>query len=180
MERHDAWPVALDKWLSEARDTNPYATAESLRQWDNVIRNHTADALEAVASQWRNWYTEAHRDLPTPSREHPWPDRSQLARVQDLKRAADQCSAEASRVRAQEMPSQDRVFHRLRANDGLLDLLVACDARLAGHVDALVALAHPGPLEDEPSRRLRLETALAAVLAALGERQAALAPPTPF
>jgi hypothetical protein len=180
MERHDAWPVALDKWLSEARDTNPYATADSLRQWDNVIRNHAADALEAVASQWRAWYTEAHRSLPTPTREHPWPDRDAMARVQDLKHLADQCSAEASRVRAQEMPSQDRVFHRLRGNDNLLDLLVACDARLAGHVDLLLALAHPGPLADEAARRPRLATALSAVLDALGERQTALAPATPF
>ncbi len=180
MERHDTWPVALDKWLSEARDANPYATAESLRSWDNVIRNHVADALEAVAGQWRLWYTEAHRTLPTPTRAHPWPDREAMAWVQDLKRVADQCSAEASRVRAQEMPAEDRVFHRLRAHDGLLDLLMACDARLAGHVDALVALARPGAIGDEAARRPRLLEALSAVQHVLQERQAALAPATPF
>ncbi len=180
MERQDAWPVALDKWLSEARDTNPYATAEGMRAWDSVIRNHVADALEAAASRWRGWYTEAHRALPTPSREHPWPDRDQMARVQDLKRVADQCSAEGARVRAQEMPAHDRVFHRLRGNDSLLDLLLACDARLAGHVDILQAAAEPGALAEEPARRRKLEAALAAVAAALAERLAAMAPPAPF
>lgn len=180
MERQDAWPVALDKWRSEARDTNPYATADSLRAWDGVIRNHVADALEGAASRWRGWYTEAHRALPTPSREHPWPDRGQMARVQELKRVADQCSGEASRVRAQEMPAHDRVFHRLRANDGLLDLLLACDARLAGHVDALWAAAAPGALAEEPARRRQLDAALAAVAAALAERVTAMAPPSPF
>jgi len=180
MERHDPWPVALEKWLSEAQDVNPYASAASMRAWDNVIRNHVADALEAVAGQWRRWYTEAHGALPTPSRDHPWPDRAQMAAVQDLQRLAADCSAEAASVRAQEMPGQDRVFNRLRSHDGLLDLLMACDARLAGHVDRLQALAVPGPLADEPNRRAQLEVVLGLVREALRDRQQALAPPTPF
>jgi hypothetical protein len=180
MERKEPWSVAWRKWLSESSDTNPYATADSLRAWDNVIRNAAADALEAAAARWREWAMSAQRALPMPSREHPLPDPEQMAAVRALQRTAAACSDKAAAVRALEMPAHDRVFHRLRNQEPLLEALIAYDAELAACVEALADLAGPGSLAEEPDRRVRLETTLSLLAKTLRARQEALIPRMPL
>jgi hypothetical protein len=179
VERHDPWPEAVRKWLVEAADRNPYATAETLRAWDAVIRNAIADALEQAASRWRAWYGEAARAMPAPSRDHPFPDAAALARVRALKAQADRCSDTAAFVRALEMPAHDRVFNRLRNDDALLEALLDYDAALAGVCQDLLALAAPGPLSDADARATRLEQVLDRVRTVLDARQQALIPRMP-
>jgi hypothetical protein len=179
MERRDPWPEAWAKWLSEARDTNPYASADTMRAWDNVVRNTVADALERVAARWRAWYTEAHQAMPAPSRDAPLPDPSHLSVLRLLKQQAEACSNLAAAVRAREMPAHDRVFHRLRNHDTLLETLLHYDAHLASLCETLNHLADPAPLAEEPTRRARLQQILALLDETLRARAEALVPPMP-
>jgi hypothetical protein len=179
MERHDPWPLALRKWLSESRDLNPYATADTLRAWDNVIRNKVADALEASAARWRDWYQTAQRALPVPSRDHPLPDPAQMEAVRTLKRLAETSSDRAAAVRALEMPAHDRVFNRIQNHALLLDTLIDYDAELASCAETLHELAAPGPLSEEPARRARLEATLDRLQKVLEARREAMTPIMP-
>jgi hypothetical protein len=179
MERREPWPKALEKWLSEAADTNPYATAETMRAWDNVLRGALADGLEAAARRWRDWAVDAQKAMPTPSREHPWPDPGLLANVRSLRETAARCSDLAAAVRALEMPGEDRVYNRLRSHGPLLDLLLAYDSQLADCLNELDALAAPAPLGQEPARRAKLEAILSRLEHTLRARREALAPRGP-
>jgi hypothetical protein len=174
VERHDPWPVALDKWLAESRDRNPYASGETMRAWDNVIRNHLADALEAAAARWRAWRQEAQAAMPLPTRADPFPDAARMAALRALEAQANRCSEAAAAVRALEAPAQDRVYNRVRSLDTLLETLIAYDSRLALLAEEILDVAQPGPLSEEPARRARLEAAWAQMQATLRERLRAL------
>jgi hypothetical protein len=123
---------------------------------------------------------ESHRALAVPTREHPFPDRAALQAAKDLAAVADDLSQRASAVRAQEVPPEDRVYHRLRSHGTLLDVLIACDARLAGYVESLNALCEARPLAEEPAQRGKLRETLTDLDRALRERRDTLAPPAPF
>ncbi|NMP23762.1 hypothetical protein [Sulfobacillus harzensis] len=131
MERHEALVVIGAKFFSERQDTNPYASAETMRAFDQVIRNSLGDGLARAASVFRTFYQEQSRVIGIPTRERPFPDPGDMAKLRYLKRIADQLSEWVSRIHALEAPSNDRVYHRIRDNDQLLELLIDVDYQLA-------------------------------------------------
>lgn len=131
MEKHDSVQEIVAKFFSEARDTNPYASAATMRALDQVIRNTLSGDLVASAAVWRRRYQEVSAEIPVPSRENPFPDRNLLQKAKRLKALADRLSQVASQVAALEAPSQDRVYNRIRNNTALLDMLIEVDRGLA-------------------------------------------------
>ncbi len=128
IQRVAAWFKAAD---------NPYASAQTMRQLDGMIRNQLAAALAEAAARWRLSYTDYHRAMPPSSREHPFPPREQVARLNALRRVADQLSNLASTVRALPAPSNDRVWQRIRDQRQLLEMLVEYDSLLAEYGEVL-------------------------------------------
>lgn len=124
MERQEKFRAVVRQFLQESADTNPYASAEKVRAMDRVIRNTIADDLAHAAGMWRRAYQTQAAALGHPTRERPVPTAEDLARVKALKMIADRLSALASAVMELETPASDRVYHRLRDNDLLLDQLV--------------------------------------------------------
>ncbi len=178
-ESGQPWPAALAKYLNQSADTNPYATAATLRAWDLLLRNAVADGLEAAAGRWRAFAQQAQKAMAMPTREHPRHDPDALQEARRLREIAGELSELAALVRAQPVPPSDRVWNRLRRHQSLLDTLLTYDARLALAADQLAALAAEGPLATEPERRTRLLAIVGDLRHWLQERQRSLNPPLP-
>lgn len=170
MERHEALHVIGAKFLSQGRDTNPYASAETMRAFDQVIRNNLGDGLARAAAAVRTLYQEQSRLMGTPTRERPFPDPADLARLRHLKRLADQLSEWVSSVHALEVPANDRVYHRIRDNDQLLELLIDVDYQLAKSASELDQLTETLTLSQFQDRLPRFESQLELLGKALRER----------
>lgn len=131
MEKHDSVAEVVAKFFSEARDTNPYASASTMRALDQVIRNTLANDLVSAAAVWRRCYQEASARIPAPSRDNPFPDKMLIQAAKQKKAVADRLSALGAQVVALEVPPEDRVYNRIRDNTALLEMLVEVDRGLA-------------------------------------------------
>ncbi len=127
MERHEKVLKVAAKFFDESRDVNPYASAATMRALDALIRNAIADGLARAAQKWRSVYQAQSRLIGVPTRDNPFPDPKALTLLKDYKRMADGLSEWVSRLHALPIPSNDRVYHRIRDNDQLLELLIAQD-----------------------------------------------------
>ncbi|MCY0909887.1 MAG: hypothetical protein OWR62_16030 [Sulfobacillus thermotolerans] len=170
MERHEALSVISAKFFSERRDTNPYASAETMRALDQLIRNALSDGLARAAAVFRGLYQHESRRLSIPSREHPLPDPNAMVRLRELKRIADVLSEWVSRVHALPAPSNDRVYHRIRDNDQLLELLIEVDYQLASSASALDGLTDDLTVDQLDEVLPRLEAHLNTLGKAVRER----------
>ncbi len=170
MERHEALLVIGAKFFSERRDTNPYASAETMRAFDRVIRNSLGDDLARAAAAVRTLYQEQTRRMGTPTRERPLPDPMDLARLRHLKGLADLLSEWVSRVHALEAPANDRVYHRIRDNDQLLELLIEVDYQLAKNASDLEQLSETVTLSRFDELLPQFESQLELLGKALRER----------
>ena len=141
MERHERVAIVVAKFFNERRDTNPYASADTMRALDQIIRNSLADEVARAAQVWRDIYLQQSRVVGTPSRDKPFPDRESMAIMREYKLWADALSGLTSRIHSLPAPANDRVFHRIRDNDQLLELLIALDYQVAGIADSLGKLA---------------------------------------
>ncbi len=122
-------------WFKTA--DNPYASPQSMRQLDGMIRNQVASALSEAAACWRLAYTAYHQAMPPASREAPFPPPEQMARLNALRHIADQLSNLAATVQALPAPANDRVWQRIRDQRQLLEMLVEYDALLAEYAEVL-------------------------------------------
>lgn len=172
MERHEGLLVIVGKFLSESRDVNPYATATTMRALDQAIRNALAGDLARSAAAWRRLYQAASAQIPAPSRDNPFVDRTLLDHAKELKRVADQLSALSSQAAAMEAPSNDRVYNRIRNNDVLLETLIELDRNLALTArqieDEVVA--------DDPESLIQIQNTIHQLEALIGDRRRLLAP----
>ncbi|MCL5116691.1 MAG: hypothetical protein M1272_06025 [Firmicutes bacterium] len=141
MERHEAITVIVAKFFQERRDVNPYASAETMRSLDQVIRTGLADGLARAASAWRSVYQQQSRTMGVPTRERPFPDPAEMAKLRGYKQMGDTLSGMVSQVHALEAPANDRVYHRIRDNDQLLELLIAADYQLTTLAESIDRLA---------------------------------------
>ncbi len=170
MERHEQISVIVAKFFKEGRDTNPYASAEAMRSLDHVIRTGLADSLAHAAAAWRAVYQEQNRVMGTPTRENPFPDREALAKLRQLKETADAASEWVSRIHALEAPANDRVYHRIRDNNQLLELLIDVDYQLAASADAIEAATDGLTARNADERLATFQTQLDAFAQAVRER----------
>ncbi len=172
VERHEGVLVIVAKFLSESLDTNPYASAATMRALDQAVRNTLSGDLTQLASRWRALYQDTSAKIPLPSREHPFPDRGLLDQAKALKAVADQLSQLASQATALEAPSNDRVYNRIRKNDVLLETLIEIDRNLA-----LTARQMEEQRESLDADNLKeIRTNMHQLEALMGERRRLLAP----
>ncbi len=161
MERREALLVIVAKFFQEGRDVDPYASTETMRALDQVIRNQLTDSLSRSAQQWRRLYQEEGRKLGTPSRNNPFPDRAAMDRLRHFKEMADNLSQLTAQINALEAPASDRVYHRIRKNDQILSHLIDVDYQLAMTAAALdsltMALSEDTWQDVEPAFRERLD-----------------------
>ncbi len=165
MEKREPWPAALNKFLHEAEDTNPYATAETMRAYDQLLRNAAQGALSEAAAQWRSRAQEFAQTIPQPSRAQPFPPVGQMQQLKALRSRADVLSQLASQVTALEVSPSDRVHHRVQNGTLLLETLIEMDRTL------LYMLADVLAAEEMEA----LDGKIAAVRAQLHERHRLLA-----
>lgn len=145
MERHEKIQTIVQKFFQESADTNPYASAEKVRALDQIVRNTMADHLATAAGIWRRAYQMHMQAMGHPTRDHPLPSASDLARGTNLRRMAEELSVMATTVLALEAPASDRVYHRVRDNDGLLDALVDMDYAAITLGQRLTAISPDAP-----------------------------------
>ena len=170
MERHEAIASIVAKFFKENRDMNPYASADTMRSLDHVIRTGLADGLARAAAAWRTVYQQLSRDVGIPTRDHPFPDQAEISRMRQYKQLADTLSEWASRIQALEAPSNDRVYHRIRNNDQLLELLIDTDYRLASIAESMDRLADTLRLTNAEELRVEFLSQLEALGNAIRER----------
>ncbi len=137
MERHEQLPVIVAKFFKESRDVNPYASAQTMRAFDQVIRNQLTDSLSRAANRWRSVYQEQGRLVGVPSRDHPFPRPEEMESLRHLKQLADNVSQMIAHIQALEAPGEDRVYHRIRNNDQIMELVIDADYQLAMTAAAL-------------------------------------------
>lgn len=170
MERHEQIGTIVAKFFHERRDVNPYASADTMRALDHVIRDGLAGGLARAASVWRSMYQEQSRRVRVPTRDNPLPDAQQMADLREYKRLADLLSERVSMVHALPAPANDRVYHRIRNNDQLLELLITTDYGLAVIAESLDRLGDGITRETASQARGAFERKIAELDAALKER----------
>lgn len=172
MERHERLLTIVGKFLSEAKDINPYASAATMRALDQAIRNTLAGDLATLAAIWRGFYQAASAKIPAPSREQPFVDRALLDRAKELKGIADQLSQLASQAASLEAPSNDRVYNRIRKNDVLLETLIDIDRNLA----LTARQFEEEVVHSDPESLTRIRSDMQQLERLMGERRRLLAP----
>ncbi|WP_166792844.1 hypothetical protein, partial [Methylacidiphilum caldifontis] len=157
----------LIKALSAAHDTNPYASAETLRALDATIKAALTTPIEQLATAVRQRYEAAAR-AGIPTRAQPIPDPAVLEQIRTWKAVRDQITEVLTAIQVMEMPNADRVYHRIRDNTALLETLIEYDRNLLGHaqpIEELTAQVHH--MADEASETVR--TTLTPVLSGLSQ-----------
>ena len=137
MEKHEPWPMAVRKFFSAPHDNNPYATTETMRSYDQILRNAVADRISHVAAFWRQKAQELGQNIPLPTRDNPFPSTQQINAAKHVRAIAGNLSQWASQIAALEVPAQDRVHHRVQNAPLLLDTLLAVDLALINSVNEL-------------------------------------------
>lgn len=127
MEQHDKILAVMHKFLVETADTNPYATAATMRALDGLIRNQLSAQLARAAHLWRETWMAYNRTIPPATREEPFPDRAMLQTARQLKGLADRLSSLAGTVTALPAPVNDRVWNRVRNHALTLQTLIDMD-----------------------------------------------------
>ncbi|MCY0877869.1 MAG: hypothetical protein OWU84_02855 [Firmicutes bacterium] len=170
MERHERLAVIVDKFFHEKRDTNPYASAETMRALDHLVRIHVTDAMARAAAQWRAVYVDASRAMGTPTRTQPLSNVSAMSQSRLYKQLADRLSEWVARIQALPAPANDRVYHRIRDNDQLLELLIAHDYQLITLAEQLERESMHVTLDSAEALRPTVETLLKTLTDAVMER----------
>ena len=174
MERHEKVTKVVAKFFNENRDTTPYASADTMRAFDQTIRNGLADGLARAASTWRAIYQRQSQVVGTASRDKPFLDREMMAALRDYKQWADMLSGLGSRIHALPAPANDRVFHRIRNNDQLLETLITLDCQLAIIAEAVDELGHTLTLDNAGELGSQFSSKVTELEGVLSERSSLL------
>jgi hypothetical protein len=115
---------------------NFYRRENQLRADDLLIRTKAGDIIAQARAHLGALEAEYRRiNLPTPSREHPLPDRLKSEQARRLERCARAIERVTTAILNAPTPADDFVWLRHRAEGGLLEKLQAIDVQL---VDATV------------------------------------------
>ncbi len=117
---------------------NFYRRENQLRADDLLIRGKLSELLAQCRAHLASLEAAFRREhLPAPTREHPFPDPTAVARAQALQRQQRDIEALETAIRTAPVPEMDRIHQRHRAERDTLEKLVAVDGDL---VSAIVAL----------------------------------------
>jgi len=118
---------------------NYYRTENQMRADDLLVRQraggsfgHAADRLEQLAQEFQRTI------IPAPSRQQPYPPTELMARLTALRALRHRVMNQSTMLASLPAPAQDKIWRRLRDEQGLLQQLLQADIamlKLAAEVD---------------------------------------------
>ncbi|MGO8672530.1 MAG: hypothetical protein ACLQVD_14340 [Capsulimonadaceae bacterium] len=117
--------------LMSGRGFNYYDNKNKARADDLLVRQRASDllgdasrALTALEPEFRRRY------VPAASRDNPYPPAEVLDRLRDSVRLRTRIAELETSIRSMSVPTQDKIWWRLRDEAGLLDHLMTFDVQL--------------------------------------------------
>lgn len=153
---------------------NYYKAENRARADDLLIRQQASGSLaQAVGALSQLHSAYRLRFLPPPSRENPFPPREDLQRAADILALRDRTDRLVAGIRGMAVPTQDKVWKRIRKEMDLLNRLVSTDFLLISQCDGIRdAAASLTPDEwQSGAGRGELEGLLAELDTVVAERQ---------
>lgn len=151
---------------------NFYKLENQLRADDLLVRSRSGLLLNRAATavaELESAFRRTH--LPAPTRAQPFPDATAVAGAQSLERLHGALVALAGRLHSAPAPATDRILQRHRSEEATLAKLLERDTALVGRCDLLRSLVEGSSAEAVLSRMAEVEAGLAAVQAALNQRE---------
>jgi hypothetical protein len=132
---------------------NLYDQKNRLRADDLLVREKAAEQLGEAANALRSLRTAYHRRfVPPPTRENPSPPPEHLARLREIAGLQERLGDLETGIRGMAVPTQDRVWERVRGEQLLLSQLLVHDYNLVAPSHELrerVRTLMPGDWSDE-------------------------------
>jgi hypothetical protein len=153
---------------------NYYKAENRARADDLLIRQQAASSLsQAVAALSALHAAYRLRYLPPPTRENPFPPREDLQQAADILALRDRVDRIAAGIHGMSVPTQDKIWKRIRQEYELLTRLLSTDYLLISHCsEARECAARLTPeLWRDPARRAEIEAVLRELEAVIAERQ---------
>ncbi len=117
---------------------NFYRVENQLRADDQLVRSKAAGLLGIAMASVSSAETEYRRtNLPTPTRQKPFPNADAVAAAQGLERFAREIGALEALIHQQPVPENDRMTQRYRQEAPTLKALIHYDEQLVGQCDLL-------------------------------------------
>jgi hypothetical protein len=110
---------------------NLYESKNRTRADDLLVREKAAERLAEASTALRSLRTAYHRRfVPPPSRENPDPPPERMAQIREMARLQERFGDLETRIRSMAVPTQDRVWERIRNEKALLNQLLLHDYSL--------------------------------------------------
>jgi hypothetical protein len=139
---------------------NFYRQENQLRADDLLIRSRISDWLGEARSHLAALEADYRRkNLPPPTREHPFPDAGAVSYAQALQRLQQDIEKLETAIRTAAVPEMDRIHQRHRNERDTLEKLVAIDSQLVMQVkqwrDAIIVINDAAKAIDEATALLK-------------------------
>jgi hypothetical protein len=153
---------------------NYYKAENRARADDLLIRQQAAGSLSRAVAALSSLHSAYRlRFLPPPTRENPFPPREEQQRAADILALRDRIDRIAAGIHGMSVPTQDKVWKRMRQEHELLTRLLSVDYLLISQCDQVrerVASLTPEAWRD-PARRVEIEGLLRELESVIAERQ---------
>jgi hypothetical protein len=153
---------------------NYYKAENRARADDLLIRQQAAGSLSQCIGALSSLHSAYHlRYLPAPSRENPFPPREDMQRAADILALRDRIDRLAAAIHGMSVPTQDKIWKRIRRELDLLNRLLSTDYLLISYCDQLrekVAALAPESWREGASRA-EIEQLMQQLEGVKGERQ---------
>jgi len=153
---------------------NYYKAENRARADDLLIRQQAAGSLSQAVGALSSLHSAYRlRYLPPPSRENPFPPREDLQRAADILALRDRIDRLAAAIHGMSVPTQDKIWKRMRQELELLNRLLSTDYLLISYCDQLrekVVALTPDSWR-EGTARAEIEQLLLQLEGVKGERQ---------
>jgi len=156
---------------------NYYKAENRARADDLLIRQQAAGSLSQAVGTLSSLHTTYRlRYLPPPSRENPFPPREELQRAADILAMRDRIGQTAAGIRGMPVPTQDKIWKRMRQELDLLTQLLSIDYLLITHCERIRECAAALTPEEwrDPAHKAEIERLLQELESAIRERQQVL------
>ena len=154
---------------------NFYRKENQLRADDQLVRGKAAWLLGLAHAAIDEAEQAFRREkLPTPTRDHPFPDPGLIAQAQALEQLGKAVGGLIGRLHALPVPENDRMTQRYRREAETLEALGACDQQLIGQCDLLRSLVEARTAEGLLDNASLIKDGLRAIENTITNRQAIL------
>lgn len=153
---------------------NYYNRENQARADDLLIRQQAAGSLSQAVGYLSSLHSAYRlRYLPPPTREQPFPPREEQQRAAEILALRDRVDQVQSTIHGMPVPTQDKVWKRLRGERETLERLLSTDYLLINSCDGVREWASRTSPESwrDPTHLAELEAMLRELDATIGERR---------